>query len=291
LELSDLERKSVNQGAGDYTDSTSLSNLWDTSASVDVYLPLMCLFDQSHLSILTQNHEIQLRVYLKSLAGGFIHSSSDVEDAVVQINSCNLIAKVTQLPQSIVSSELVAMNKTPKDSLFTSTLHQVNSAQSGITNYTITLTAITGSVHLLYFVVRPTSGLQYTAQYNFSDIVKSFEILDSTGRNICGGSPITRRQDLLTLANQYFPSSTFTAEGFITSGPASSFVFVYSFSISPLQALKTAGHYTTQKFTGSEQLKLTFTSALGSAVQIDTFAMVEACCRQTPSSVQKILIH
>jgi hypothetical protein len=290
LEFSDQERKLINQAAGDYTDITSLGNLWDTSDSVDVYLPLLTIFDQTHLSVITQNHEIQLRIYLKDIHS-FLTTSSDVSGASVVINSCNLIAKVSQLPTQIVSSELVAMNKTAKDSLFTTVLHQINSAQSGVSNYTATLTSITGSVVLLFFVVRQTDSLQYSAQYNFSNVVKQFEILDSSGRNMVGGSPITARQDLLVLMHKYFPSSTFTTEGFITSGPANSNVFCYSFSLAPLQALKSGQHLTTAIFKGSEQLKLTFNSSLGSACQIDSYALCEAAVRQTPSSIQKILFH
>ncbi len=65
---------------------------------------------------------------------------------------------------------------------------------------------------------------------------------------------------------------------------------MYSFSSDPITSATTAAKYGNHYFNGNEQLKITFTSALSSPVQIDIYASVESILEICPSYCKKVTL-
>ena len=181
---------------------------------------------------------------------------------------------------------LVDMNKVPRHSLFHATRYQSFVIQSGVTTSTLVLTAITGSVHSLYFIVRPTTSLTGSNAYSYTPI-KDFYLNNADGSNAVGGTTIPSSFNLL-IQNKHWFLSTFTAEA--TSGANNSNVYTYSFSVDPASSFQNASHLTTKQFTGNEQLIINYTAALSGTYQVDVYALVEASLEQTPAYTKMITI-
>ena len=276
----DEDRLLLNIAAGGsianrYTLSNTNGSVW--------YLSLKTLFNQNHFGILTQNHEVQLRVTMNPLSN-VLNQGALVGTCACTINNVSLLARVTQLDTPTIQRLLVDMNKTPRHSLFLSTRYQSFVVQAGVSNTNLVMTAITGSVHSLYFIVRNTNALT-GASNNSYNIIKDFSINGSDGQNIVGGTVIPSTFNLL-IQNKHWFESTFCSEGF--TGVNNSYVYTYSFSVDPASSFKNASHLTTRIMTGNENLIINFTSALASTAQVDVFALVESSLEQSPSYVKLI---
>ena len=188
LYFADEDRLLNNYASGYYANpATNRYTLSNTNGS-NWYLSLKSLFNQCHYALLTQNHEIQLRVTMNPLAN-VINVGALTGTPSCTINSVSLLARVTQLDQPNQQRLLVEMNKVTRHSLFHATRYQSFVLQSGITTSTSILTAITGSVHSLYFILRPVTGLTSNGAYSYTAI-KDFYINNADGSNAVGGTTI-----------------------------------------------------------------------------------------------------
>ena len=283
LYASDIDRAMNNYAMGSYT-NTSSRYTKTVSGSV-WYLNLACLFHQTNLALLNSHHDVQLRITLAPLAS-VINVGALVGTAVVPINGASLIIRTTQLDSSISQRLLVEMSKVPKHNLFLATRYLPFPLNSGITSSTSTLT-FTGSLHSLYFIVRPTTGLNGIAQFTYKAI-KDFSILSASGENISGGVVIPSDFNLLE-QQKWYTESTFPMEAF--TGVNSSNCYMYSFSVDPVAAYKSGAMYGSRVFQGNEQLVLNYVSALSGTHQLDVFALVESAIEQTNLQCKHIEIR
>ena len=283
----DQNRQAINVSAGPYNNDTQLGNFWGnnsgTSVTKNVYLNLKSFFEQSGYNLLNQNHEVQLRVYMASNITSPDNKDSPGYTPSVVINSCNLIAKVTRIEKT-AQMELVQLSKMPKHHLFHSTQRMTQVVQSGVSTTTVVLSALTGNIMQLFFIVRPTSTA-LTNPFTFTQI-KNFAILDAGGSNVIGGQVELEERNRWQKPFEWANNSTFTLEPELDIN--ASYVYCWSFSANTRHAIKTANHYGSHKFMGNEQLQIIFTSALGSSQQIDIFALVESSLVQKIDRVDKI---
>ena len=283
LYFADEDRLCNNLSSGLYSNpSTNRYTLTNTAGS-NWYVNLKSLFNTTHMALLTQNHEIQLRVTMNPLAN-VLTVGALVGTPSVVINSVQLLARVTQLDSITTKSLLTEISKIPKHLLFLGTRYQSFVIQSGVSTSTLVLTGITGSVHSLYFIVRPSTGLTGSAAYSYTPI-KDFQILDAGGTNINGGSVITSAFNL-TQQMRWWCESTFPVEGL--TGTNNSNCYMYSFSVDPSSSVKSAQHLTTKSFSGNEQLIINYTAALSGTYNIDVYALVEQALEQTISYVKLV---
>ena len=246
----DEDRSLQNIAAGSYASTAQRTALATTNSSY--YLPLFDFFRQGKTIALLENcHNVQLKIFMQPLAN--ITSGSGT--AVATINSCNLLMRVTRLREEEANQ-----------------LKRV-------------LSAITGPVSHLIFVVRPSASLTGNNAYAFTPIT-SYEILNSSGQNFVGGQAINNSEALLVLGNNNSKSSYLTEQALgVTDNKAN--VYVYSFSSDCIESAVSAVSLGTHNFTGAEQLKITFTSALAANVQVDILAYTEALLSLGQNGVRK----
>jgi hypothetical protein len=204
---------------------------------------------------------------------------------VATVNSASLIARITRLTdeQSAVQLAMLSIPKQPMHYKFYQTITTSYTAPVGTQSFTITLSAFSGHILILYFVVRQV-GFSQSNIYNFQQI-NSFSIKDASGANIVGGNPVDGNYNLLINGKDWTKSSYLT-EAF--TGASNSFVYQYSFAVDPIQAHLPGAYCTSRLFTSNEQLQIFFNSSLSTAMQIDVFAYSDAVIEMTASSVIKL---
>jgi hypothetical protein len=282
----DEDRLLENVSAGMYS-STSQRTTLATSAS-SYYLRLKDFYNQAKMiPMLEPFHNLQLKVYMNPLA----NITSGTGTATASFTSCNLIARLTRLREE-EGNELrrqLAVNKFLHYK-FNDVKPMSVTVGSGVTATNIVLSAITGPVAYLAFVVRPTASLTGNSAFAFTAI-SQYEMLNNSGSNIVGGQPISNSEALLVVGNSNAKSS-YLSETALGSTNNNANVYIYSFASDAVSSALdgiSSGHY---KFTGNEQLKITFTSSLGASVQVDIFAYVESVLEVTKGAVQKrIFVH
>jgi hypothetical protein len=156
--------------------------------------------------------------------------------------------------------------------------------QSGVSATTLVLTPIVGKVSVIYFIVRPVSGLTGNNAFNYTAI-SSFAILGAGGDNIVGGVVIPSNLNLLQMG-KWWSASSYLSESF--SGISNANLYSYSFSADPVKAFESGTNYTTRPFIGSEQLQLNFTGSLAANVQVDVYCFLESAIEQTATTIKKI---
>ena len=276
----------LNDAMGLYSSAVDRYTLSNTTS--DWYVPLKCFVNSTHIPILSLGHQITLNVYMSPLAnvlttdlsGGTITSTS------CNINSCAAICRLTRMTPELANASNTMLMKSPTTYLFSDVKYQSFVAQSGITQFTGILANITGKVQALYFVVRNTAtGLVGDNAFQFTPI-SQFEIRDSGSTNIVGGSPIR------STFNQAIQSAAWLRTFYLNdsyTGVSNSYVYVYSFAISPLEDInvgRSSGG--SRVFSGVESLLLTFPSALTQSYQIDCFAYLASGVCLTASTATKV---
>ena len=142
----------------------------------------------------------------------------------------------------------------------------------------------------MFFVVRNSNALTQNSAFSFTAI-KDFAILDSTSANCVGGQPIPSALALQYL-NSFNCKSSYSSETSVGSNIAGTVVnnnanvYCWSFSSNLNEALLNGlllGH---RKFLGNEQLQISFTASLASAVQVDVFAYCQSTLEQGANYVK-----
>jgi hypothetical protein len=205
--------------------------------------------------------------------------------AVASIQSTSIIARVSKIDDAGISKSLAILTKNPVTSLFHESRYQPLNVNSGTTTTSQILTAITGNVAMLYFIVRPQTGLSGDSAFSFTEI-KDWNLLDAIGTSLVGGSNLNSRLSVLQLG-KYWSQSSYLAEAY--KGTSNAFVYIWSFSPDINVSSMTGQQLGSRLFRGSETLNINFTSSLSSAVCIDVFTMNYAGAIQTLTTVNKIM--
>ena len=109
----DEQRTLINIGCGVYSNTTQRATLAATANTY--YVDLWNYFQQGHIPILSQNDDVQIRVYMDSLANNAVTGTAVLSTGPTSvINFCNLIAKVTRLQASDVTNRLRSIQARPE---------------------------------------------------------------------------------------------------------------------------------------------------------------------------------
>ena len=202
------------------------------------------------------------------------------------INSCNLIAKVTRLQSSDLSHRLKSIQSRAEHYKFNELRFGTFVINSGVTQTSIVLTPLTGHCNYLFFTVRPTASVTGEGYYNYTAIT-NFAILDGTSTNIVGGQAIPSAMALLYLGRDWSKSSYLSETALSTTNNGAN-VYLWSFSASCVETAESGVDINTYRFTGNEQLQITFTGSLAAGVTVDVYAHMASLVEVSHNAVKKI---
>ena len=269
---------------GRYDSATQRATLSSTTTPNTFYVNLKTYFDTISVPMLTDAHQIQLRVYMEPLASVYAVTSGTLTSCA--INSVNAICKVTRLDNATSNLRLQQMAVAPFHNIFMDNVYFPYTIPAGVSTVTTVLSGITGNVSALLFTIRAsTTG---TGAWNYTQL-KDFSISDNTGTNIVGGQAIPATYASLLLNKDWIRSSYNTETSYGTNDQKANF-YLYSFSSDLVTAVTQGQCLNSRRFNGAETLQLNFASALGANVSVDVYAFVESVLEQTPSSVRKITL-
>ena len=283
----DEDRVLINNMQGAYASQAQRNSL--ATATSNYYIKLRSLFNECHLPLLSDSHHLQIRVYMEQLSN-IVNASTLTGTAIATISSANVILKLMKLPAEIATNRYNAMIKTPEHSIFHNVRYSPFAINTGVSQTTLVLTPFVGNIVALFFVVRNSNALTQNSAFSFTAI-KDFAILDSTSANCVGGQPIPSALALQYL-NSFNCKSSYSSETAIGSNIAGTVVnnnanvYCWSFSSNLNEALLNGlllGH---RKFLGNEQLQISFTGSLASAVQVDVFAYCQSTLEQGANYVK-----
>ena len=284
----DEDRLLINNMQGSYNSLPQRATLAST-AGQNYYIKIRTFYNEAHIPILTDSHNLQIRCYMDTLAN-IVSQSTGTGTAAATINYANVILKVMKIPSDIATTRLNAMIKKPEHSFFHNLRYSPFAISSGVSQTTVVLTPFVGNIIALFFTVRPTASLVQDNAYQFTAI-SNFSILDSTSSNCVGGQPIPSALALNYL-DLFYSRSSYSSETATGNNLAGSVidnkanVYCWAFSSNLPEALQKGlllGH---RKFLGNEQLQITFTASLGAAVQIDVWAYCQSVLEQGASYVK-----
>lgn len=277
----DEDRLLYNNLAGSYASVAQRFTL--NSAGSNYYLKLRSVFNEIHMPLLNETHQVQLRCYVDTLTN-LVAVSTGGGAAVATINFANLICKVMKLPSELALSRLQNMNKAAEHNIY----HSLRYAPFGgiaanTTTQTFIMTPFVGSVVAIFFVVRPVAALNRDESYQFTPI-KDFQLLDGTSSNMNGGTVINS-QIALNFLNAYNCKSSYPSEvatsvnlaGAINDNKAN--VYCFSFSSNLVHALSDGVLLGSKRFQGNEQLIINFNAGLA-ASQLDVFCYTQSVLEQ-----------
>ena len=205
------------------------------------------------------------------------------------INSCNLIAKVTRLQASIDTNRLRSIQARPEHYKFNELRYGTFAVNSGVSSTSIVLTPLTGQCNYLFFTLRPTASITGEGYFNYTALT-NFAILDGTSTNIVGGQAIPNAMALLYLGRDWSKSS-YLSETALNTTNNNANVYIWSFSASAVETAETGVDMNTYKFTGNEQLQITFTGALAASITIDVYAHMASAVEVSANAVKKISLN
>ena len=193
----DEQRTLINLNCGSYSNTTQRATL--AASANSYYVDLWTYFQQGHLPILNQKDDLQIRIYMDTLANNAITGTATLTTVPIgTINSCNLIARVTRLQSVDISNRLKSINSRPEHYKFNELRFGTFAVNSGVSSTSIVLTPLTGHCNFLFFTLRPTASIVGEGYYNYTALT-NFAILDGTSTNIVGGQAIPNAMALLYL--------------------------------------------------------------------------------------------
>jgi hypothetical protein len=276
---SDAKRSLKNSAGGN---AFSTSSLVTKSASAGFYYIEIPLgpWAQSGLPLISTN-DLELRLTFDSVASlwGTTFGTA-TGTAAATINSLQAIATMVEMPPSSVEYHTSLMRRAPLHHVFLDLFSQSFTVASGTSSASLVLSSIVGNVAFLVFAIRssnPTNANLYT----FNTGLSSFQILSSGGENVVGGGPINVDLNRFIQAREWW-NTTFSSD---VNG-----VYCYSHAVDPLEVYSNGSALGGRIYSGSEQLQLSFASALGSAVQVDVYAYTYAALELSSSGAKKFAI-
>ena len=278
----DEDRCQVNNSASNYSSLVQRQGMAALTNPV-YYATLKTLFDADKIPMLNDAQYIQLRIYMSPLSDVATLTSGTI--TAFPINSVNALLKVTKLDTATAQSHLRDMSIHPYHHIFHDNTLFTYTVPSGVSTITTVLNGIVGNVAALYFVVRASSvGLGWTNYYQLA----SFSMADNTGTNIVGGQVLPA--SLCTILNKDWCKSSYYSENSFGTVDNKANFYCFAFSGDIVSALSQGQCLSSRKFTGGETLTLNFPTALGSAVQVDVYASIEAILEVGPASVKKLIM-
>lgn len=278
----DEDRLAINQAAGSYASVAQRQLLSSGTTNNVFYVNLRTYLDQTKLAILSDQHAIQIRVYLDSFTNSFQLVSGSNPNSVMQ--SCNAICRITRLDSDSANQRLQALALAPQHNVFHDLHYGTFSVAAGNLSSTIILAPIVGNVACLIFTVRASTSTNQ--QWNYSQL-SSFALLTSASENMVGGQviPASLASNLL---NSGWMKSSYNTETAFGLNNQNANVYIWAFSADPVAALSTGQALSSRRFLGQEQLVLNFLAPLTGQVQVDVYAMCESVIEMTPTTVKKI---
>jgi hypothetical protein len=119
-----------------------------------------------------------------------------------------------------------------------------------------------------------------SGQFTFAPCT-SWELLDSAGTNMVGGSPIQYNNSL------YYQPKDWVVSSYLTESANNANVFIYSFAEDPVHVETNGIDLGHRKFVGTERLRIYFSTATSSAYTCDVFAYTHAMLHVTPTGISK----
>lgn len=282
FELDEDRIPSIMTACGRYDSAPHRLTLSSTTTNNTFYVNLKTFIDTISVPMLTENHNIQLRIYLEPLSSCYNLTSGTLTS--VAINSVNALAKITKLDTDTTARRLLQMSEIPSHNIFHDNVYFPYTVPSGVTTVTTVLAGITGNVAGLLFTIRTNNtGIN---SWNYTQLA-SFAINDNTGTNIVGGQAIPASFASLLL-NKDWSMSSYNGETSFGTNDQKANYYMYSFSSDIVSAVTQGQCLNSRRFTGAETLTLTFPSALATNVFVDIYAFVESVLEITPYSVKKI---
>lgn len=281
----DEDRRLTNNSMGAY-DSLAQRNALATTTS-SYFVNFYTLFKQAHIPLLFNHTEVQLRFYMDNAANN-TNQSTLTGNSVSSIISMDLVLKVSRIPQqysSVLKKQIIGK---PHHYKFHETRYGTFNVQSGVSSTNLVLAPFSGSISLIYFVVRPLTGLTNNNQYQFTAI-NSFYLLNSSSTNISGGQSITNAM-ALQVFNKHWSLSSYCGETALGLTDNKANVYMYSFSADPIESMEKGITLNTYKFSGTEQLFINFASTLAAPHQVDVFALCDSVLEIGASHVKKLSI-
>ena len=277
----DEDRISMNSSAGLYSSVTQRANMSSSANPNTFIVSLSCLLDQCKLNMINNSHAVEIRVYMDTLSNLFtLLSGSNLS---VSILSATLIAKVTRLDQSSALMKLNSMAEDPFDNIFHETLVSSNVVQSGLITTTVVLNQFVGNLSHFIFVVRPlataTAGVGF---YTYTQIA-AFALLDSGGSTISG----TITGALASTLNRDWIASSYNVENSLSTIDNGANFYIWSHSPDPVSALRSGLSLGSKRYTGREQLVITFRSTLLAPVVVDVYGYREAFMETSLLGIKK----
>ena len=191
---------------------------------------------------------------------------------------------MSKYPTQQIQNELSMVMKLPKHLRFHESKEVVATALSGVSSVSIPLTQVVGKCSNMFFIVRPVSSTTGDNAFNFFDI-KDFQVVSGGSANVVGGQSIASLYNRTVMA-QHYNKSFYLAD--ILKGVSNAFVFQYSWSLSPFDAINSGKSLSYRVFDGSEQLTINFNSALSGTYEIRGYFFCQAYIALTGSSSERI---
>lgn len=272
---SEEKRLMRNTAAGLYSSHSTRAT--KSSATDFWYLPIASFWKQASFPLLAGSPDLEIRIQMAALADSITTSAGTSSSLSSTFSVCNAICQFSLLPASIrnYTSSLIA--KAPLHFGFQDLQQQTLSLTSGSSSYSLVLSAITGFVSSLIFVIRSSSPTGSNL-ITYNTTLSTFEILSQSSENIVGGQPINDILSRLVQGGNWL-NVTFLNE--------SAGVYFYSFALDPKEVFDSNASLSGRTFTGSEVLKLNFSSSLSSNAQVDVYALTYATLELTPSGIKK----
>ena len=281
----DEQRSTINLGCGAYNNPTQRATM--AVAANSYYVDLWNYFQQGHLPILSQKDDLQVRIYMDSLANNAVTGTAVLTTVPIStINSANLIAKVTRLQSLDVTNRLRSIQSRPEHYKFNELRYGTFAVNSGVSSTSIVLTPLTGQCNYLFFTLRPTASITGEGYFNYTAL-SNFAILDGTSTNIVGGQSIPNAMALLYLGRDWSKSS-YLSETALNTTNNNANVYIWSFSASCVETAETGVDMNCYRFTGNEQLQIQFTGALAASMTIDIYAHMSSAVEVSSNAVKKI---
>ena len=97
---SDEERRKLNHGTGEYTNSINVYYKTFYNDSDFFYLPLWTYFKQNHIPLLYPKDDVQIRLYMNELKNCVLIESGSTPFQITGL-TCNLLCNITRLGQDV----------------------------------------------------------------------------------------------------------------------------------------------------------------------------------------------
>lgn len=287
----DQDRLSTNNASGNYANATQRALLSSSATSNVMYVNLQTYFDQCRLPILTDAHNVQLRVYMDTFANICVTATGT---PTATINSVNAICKVTRLDAATAAQRMNEMRLEPHHNIFHELRYLPVTIPSPSGSSNIVLSSIVGNVAAIFFTVRlATTGV---GAWAYSPLT-SFAILDGASTNLVGGQalPASLCANILNRdwckssyhAETAFAAATLNSVAVPTANNSANF-YCWAFSADIVGALHSGQALSSRRMTGQEQLQLNFPSTLTGQIQVDIYALTESVIEQGLMELRKV---